>query len=243
MKMLNLVHSLFKTRENTGEVVGFIDTFLNHCKCDSTFLLNLFDGKYSWHFAHVLQSTFNRGEVLKTLSSDHFVWRDDTGIYYDINGAHAGDKDVSPVLSETDLSKSLSEFKCIPDISNSASNDTDIVTEFIHNFINYANCDYEKIYYQFRCGYCWHFAHILKAVFGRGDVCWAYPLGHMIWVDTNGNPYDIEGLFYGESDYFISEEFLGKGIADFQRIPNKIFDASEEYVKSVRENYIKTLSS
>lgn len=42
--------------------------------------------------------------------------------------------------------------------------------------------------------------------FGRGEVCWAAPFGHFIWLD-NETPYDIEGVYYGESLYFIPESY------------------------------------
>lgn len=60
----------------------------------------------------------------------------------------------------------------------------------------------------FRNGYCWHFAHMLKSTFHRGEVCWVAPYSHMAWVDDNGCPYDIEGVCSTEALYFIPEYYL-----------------------------------
>lgn len=83
------------------------------------------------------------------------------------------------------------------------------VLRFIKNFTTHAAAtekEYEIIRQTFRTGYCWHFAHLLKTTFGRGEVCWAAPFGHFIWLD-NETPYDIEGVYYGESLYFIPESY------------------------------------
>ena len=41
----------------------------------------------------------------------------------------------------------------------------------------------DVLYKQFSSGYCYYFAHMLQAAFGRGEVCWAAPYGHIVWVD------------------------------------------------------------
>lgn len=74
-----------------------------------------------------------------------------------------------------------------------------VVDEFIEVFFNHpVHPDGDSvIHYQFRSGYCWHFAHMLKTVFGdRGVVCWTAPLGHFVWYDTKTNTcFDIEGIY------------------------------------------------
>ena len=70
----------------------------------------------------------------------------------------------------------------------------------------------------YRAGYCWHFAHILKSVFNRGTVCWAAPFGHIVWLDEDDTPYDIEGQYEGEARYLIPEYYLGEFINDFIHI-------------------------
>ena len=57
---------------------------------------------------------------------------------------------------------------------------------------------------------------MLKDVFNRGQVCWAAPFGHMVWVDENGTPYDIEGKYQGEAFYFIPEDMCGDSIIGFK---------------------------
>lgn len=82
---------------------------------------------------------------------------------------------------------------------------------------------YEVIRSTFRAGYCWHFAMILKNVFERGEVCWAAPFGHIVWVDENGIPYDIEGLNDGEQIYNIPVSYLGDFVRNFIHRPGEIF--------------------
>lgn len=97
---------------------------------------------------------------------------------------------------------------------------------------------HEVIRSTFRAGYCWHFAHLLKATFGRGEVCWAAPFGHFVWVDENGVPYDVEGLNMGEQDYNIPERYLGGFIKDFTRIPGEACPcASKEQIIGVIRRY------
>ena len=83
------------------------------------------------------------------------------------------------------------------------SDANETVLEFIAEFSNRGSPDvrvedsYEAIRSTFRAGYCYYFAHMLKLAFGRGCVCWAAPFSHIVWVDTDGMPYDIEGVYAG----------------------------------------------
>lgn len=36
---------------------------------------------------------------------------------------------------------------------------------------------------QFSAGYCYYFAAILKAAFNYGEIGWAAPLDHIVWVN------------------------------------------------------------
>lgn len=94
---------------------------------------------------------------------------------------------------------------------------------------------------KFMAGYCWHFAHILKATFNRGQVCWTAPYGHFVWVDIDKTPYDIEGVYFGEAKYFIPESFLGNAIDDFKHIRERIFNAMEEDIQKIIEEYEKSI--
>lgn len=65
---------------------------------------------------------------------------------------------------------------------------------------------------QFRQGYCWHFAHLLKQTFQRGDVQLCLPgWQHFVWTDEDGTSYDIDGVFdaieFGISDSFLEKQY------------------------------------
>ena len=72
----------------------------------------------------------------------------------------------------------------------------EVVLEFIDNFSTFNHVwsvkEYEEFRKLFTQGYCWHFAKMLQATFGRGTVCVAFHIAHMVWVDTDGTAYDIE---------------------------------------------------
>lgn len=81
---------------------------------------------------------------------------------------------------------------------------------------------WEIIRSTFMAGYCYHFAHMLKHAFKRGEVCIAAPFGHCVWVDENGTAYDAEGMNFGEQVYNIPESYLGDAIKDFTHIPGEM---------------------
>ena len=93
----------------------------------------------------------------------------------------------------------------------------------------------------FSSGYCYYFAMILKEAFGRGEVCWCAPYGHICWVDDNGHPYDIYGTCDSECTYYIPVSYIKKGLADFKHIPGESFDASEEYIQNAIDCYRRDL--
>lgn len=74
----------------------------------------------------------------------------------------------------------------------------------------------DVLYKQFSSGYCYYFAHMLQAAFGRGEVCWAAPYGHIVWVDEGGTPYDISGVNDSDTKDYIPEYMMGKTINDFK---------------------------
>lgn len=115
------------------------------------------------------------------------------------------------------------------------------VLQFIVDFTCHATQteeEYEIIRSTFRAGYCWHFAHILKDTFRRGEVCWAAPFGHFVWVDDNKVPYDIEGLYDGEALYFIPESYLGKYVHDFTHIPGYIIpEVTDDIIIGIIRKY------
>ena len=120
--------------------------------------------------------------------------------------------------------------------------DADVtVLQFITDLVCCAaktEAEYEIIRSTFRAGYCWHFAHLLKNAFQRGEVCWAAPFGHFVWLDNNGIPYDVEGVNFGEQLYHIPESYLGDHIKDFTHIPgDKVTPATEEDVIAIIRKY------
>lgn len=104
------------------------------------------------------------------------------------------------------------------------------VTEFITDFLYHQHKDEiaVNLIQQFRCGYCYHFAMILKHTFHRGSVCWAAPFGHIVWQDIDQTIYDIEGKYSGEAFYFIPIEYLGESIRDFLHISNDQHDGAKK---------------
>lgn len=101
--------------------------------------------------------------------------------------------------------------------------------------------EYEVLRSTFRNGYCYYFAHMLKQAFGRGEVCWAAPFGHMVWVDADGTAYDVEGLYTdGEEAYLVPESCLGDSVKDFMRVPGmKISDTTPERIVEIIRKYEK----
>lgn len=89
-----------------SQVIDFIEEFANRLGVEP------FMNGYCWHFAHILKSTFNRGKVCWNTFS-HFVWLDDTGIAYDIEGIYEGDNPY--YVPEEFLGEALLDFKHIPD--------------------------------------------------------------------------------------------------------------------------------
>lgn len=117
---------------------------------------------------------------------------------------------------------------------------TNEVIRFIDRFYNNVgeNLDNQEVLrHQFRNGYCYYFAVILKTAFGRGEVCWCAPFGHFCWVDTDGLPYDCEGFYYGEADYLIPERFLGEALNDFLHT-DTVFNASLEDINNIIQKYL-----
>lgn len=85
----------------------------------------------------------------------------------------------------------------------------------------------------FRTGYCYYFAIMLKTAFPEGEICWAAPYGHIVFVYQN-IPYDIEGLYYGEGDEeFIPICWLKGGILDFMHVPGETYDMSEQEIAKI----------
>jgi len=112
---------------------------------------------------------------------------------------------------------------------------------FIGKTVDDAIAREEIIHNQFRAGYCYYFAHMLKAAFNDGEVCWAAPFGHIVWR-YNGEVYDIEGVCDSETDLFIPESFLGDSIKDFKHIRDEVFDATKDDIDRTITEYKQSLA-
>lgn len=101
------------------------------------------------------------------------------------------------------------------------------VLDFILTFLYHSSptlnptdaCEAKR--YTFRSGYCYYFALILKDAFQRGQICHAYPYGHIVWVDTDGMPYDVECVYVGEAEEFIPIEKIGDDVKNFKHVPGE----------------------
>ena len=54
-------------------------------------------------------------------------------------------------------------------------------------------------------GNCYHLSLLLKAAFPSGEICYAEPFGHTVFI-YKGIPYDLEGVYTADSDNFIPIE-------------------------------------
>lgn len=106
----------------------FINEFMNHatglsrsmpfvkedCKVQECVRYHFMAG-YCWHFANMLKTTFNRGEVCWTAPFSHFVWRDIDGVCYDIEGIFEEHikGDVFYLIPEKYLGDYINAFKHI----------------------------------------------------------------------------------------------------------------------------------
>lgn len=106
------------------------------------------------------------------------------------------------------------------------------VLQFVYDFrtMQKSEAAEDAIYTQFESGYCYYFAHMLKLAFKRGEVCWAAPYGHIVWVDENDVPYDISGVNESETDDYIPEYMMGDTILDFKHIAGRVHNTSDQEI-------------
>lgn len=139
-----------------------------------------------------------------------------------------------------DMPKELEYIKgeFVSDLLKSFPNADEQVLYFIADFLYHEGLDNaESIRNLFHNGYCYYFANMLKRAFGRGEVCIAAPFGHFVWVDTNGLPYDIEGISSTESDCFIPDSFIGDMVKDFLHIRNVQFGTTKEQIDELMKRW------
>lgn len=113
------------------------------------------------------------------------------------------------------------------------------VLEFIFNFWFAAGTDIASqntIITLFLHGYCYYFALMLKDAFQDGEICWAAPFGHIVFL-YQGLAYDIEGLYAGESDLFVPVSRLGRAIDDFRHVPGVQYNATDQEIARIMVEY------
>ena len=161
-------------------------------------------------------------------------------------------KDVNDIISEKQeeakkrLEISNENKKMFYDYHNNKCKFKNLLSKDVLNFIAdiafKPNCDAESTRLLFRTGYCYYFAVMLKDAFNRGKVCAAYPISHFVWVDDNGIPYDIEGIYEGSAEdyipieYFNIEDYLG-----FKQLKDNDSVCSRERLDEIYRNYLNDL--
>lgn len=115
------------------------------------------------------------------------------------------------------------------------------VLEFIARFLyQEGEENAETIRHLFRAGYCYYFALMLKEAFGRGQLCIAAPIGHIVWVDGDwktGIPYDIEGVNTSDCEMYIPIEELGSGLDSFMHVPSKTGFNTQQDIQHIMDKY------
>lgn len=129
-------------------------------------------------------------------------------------------------------------------ITQMRSNVNEKIIEFIGNFYKSNDKSHEEcevIRKQFRNGYCYHFAVILKDLFPGGEICVAAPFGHIVYVYEN-IPYDVEGVYDGEATDLIPISFLGDRIKNFKHIPGEHVEETLNDVVNTIKSYRKSIN-
>ncbi len=78
------------------------------------------------------------------------------------------------------------------------------ILKFIWNFVTHDKISesFKVIEHQFTTGYCYHFALIMKNMFG-GKIVWHKGHSHILWQDRNKVIYDIRGVYCDYRTYEI----------------------------------------
>lgn len=100
----------------------------------------------------------------------------------------------------------------------------------------------EGIHSHYRSGYCYFFAHMLKAAFNRGQVCWAVPTSHVCFMDEDGIVYDCDGKYSGEAYDMIPEKYCGNILEGYKHLPGYNHFVTREEIIEVVSNYAKEMN-
>ena len=106
-----------------NDVLYFIQEFLFNLYSDDlpndtgqTILKQQFTNGYCWHFANILQTTFNRGTINIIMpEANHIIWTDIDDISYDITGVVK----IDSILVPTNFLQ-----KCYPQFLNNFKHNT-----------------------------------------------------------------------------------------------------------------------
>lgn len=101
-------------------VIKFIlDILLHNGKDASEYTRNLFRNGYCYYFAHMLKQAFRRGEVCWAAPYSHFVWYDEDGTLYDIEGIYNGEAEL--FIPEHYLGDAIYDFLHVNGLDYNAS--------------------------------------------------------------------------------------------------------------------------
>lgn len=62
-------------------------------------------------------------------------------------------------------------------------------------------------------------------------------LNHIVWVDDDGIPYDIEGINYSECEAYIPIEYIGNVINDFKHVEEIHYNISKKEIYDIYKKY------
>ena len=99
--------------EYDPEVISFIVSIIYDDRNKHGNITDFFVNGYCWHFAHMLQNVFKRGDVVMADPQGHFVWMDINGCLYDIDGPYDS-TETDRFLTEEFLDDMIYDFIHIP---------------------------------------------------------------------------------------------------------------------------------
>lgn len=108
------------------------------------------------------------------------------------------------------------------------------IENFIDTMLQMHN-NAEEIRQHYRSGYCYAFALILKDAFQTGQIMWAAPYSHIVWV-SNGIAYDIEGEYISEAE-LIPIKYLGEHIRDFKHLKSNENPITTQEINNIIQTY------
>jgi len=101
--------------ESLDTIECFIEKFVTWQGADEDqmeFIRSRFMAGFCWHFAHMLQTTFDRGTVVWAAPFGHICFQDTNGKVYDIEGRRdTKDDETYYYISESYLKDKVNDFK------------------------------------------------------------------------------------------------------------------------------------